>query len=375
MFSISPKYLTWGIVAVLVAVFYFLQKKYQSGGLGFTGTPVLDKYTKDLTHLAAEGKLDPVIGRHDEIQRLIQILSRRTKNNALLVGKAGTGKTAIAEGLALKIAQAKQIPLELSSKRVLELDVAEVLAGTKYRGEFEERAKKILNEIDKANRGIILFIDEIHTLIQTQGTEGAINFSDIIKPSLARGKLQLIGATTMEEYEKYIKPQSSLERRFQIVEVKEPTQEETILILNGLKEKYMAYHKVEFTPAAINAAAELSEKYVKNRQLPDKAIDAIDEAAAMVKVAHLDKHIAGILHGAAKDKNPAFADNWKKIKEIDQRILKTQLNSSAYKNLYIEREKLEGELYKNLGEIVVDMSDIQAVIAGWTGKKPEEIIL
>lgn len=360
---------------IILALFYFLQKKYQSGGFGLSGTPVLDQYTKDLTRLAADGKLDPVIGRHEEVQRLMQILSRRTKNNALLVGKAGTGKTAIAEGLALKIATEKQMPLELSSKRVLELDVAEVMAGTKYRGEFEERAKKILNEIDKANRGIILFIDEIHVLIQSQGTEGAINFSDIIKPALARGKLQLIGATTMEEYEKFIKPQSSLERRFQLVEVKEPTAEETVLILQGLKEKYMAYHKVEFTPAAIEAAVSLSEKYIKNRQLPDKAIDAIDEAAAMVKVAHLDKHITGLLHSAAKDKNSTFVDNWKKIKEIDKQILGAQINGGAYKKLYISREKLEGELYKGLGEVVVDVNDIQTVIAGWLGKDVKEIII
>ncbi|MFH0988075.1 MAG: AAA family ATPase, partial [Parcubacteria group bacterium] len=262
-------------IILIIAIFYFFQKKSKGELPSISGTPVLDQYTKDLTRLARDGKLDPVIGRHDEVQRLIQVLSRRTKNNALLVGKAGTGKTAIAEGLALKIATDKNMPLELSSKRVLELDVAEVMAGTKYRGEFEERAKKILNEISRANRSIILFIDEIHVLIQSQGTEGAINFSDIIKPALARGTLQLIGATTMDEYEKYIKPQSSLERRFQLVEVKEPTPEETVLILQGLKEKYMAYHKVEFTPAAIQAAVTLSEKYIKNRQLPDKAIDAI----------------------------------------------------------------------------------------------------
>lgn len=245
-------------------------------------TKTLDQYSRDLTKLAREGKLDPVIGRENEILRVIQILSRRTKNNPCLIGEPGVGKTAIAEGLALRIA-AEDVPPTISRKRVVTLDLSAMVAGSKYRGEFEERIKKVIGEVIE-DGNIILFLDEIHTIIGAGGAEGAIDASNILKPSLARGEIQLIGATTIEEYRKYLAKDAALERRFQPVNVDEPTVGEAIEILKGIKQKYEDHHQVTISDEAIEAAVKLSKRYINDRNLPDKAIDLIDEAAAALRL-------------------------------------------------------------------------------------------
>ena len=243
----------------------------------------LEKYAKDLTELARRGKLDPVIGRDEEIRRVIQVLSRRTKNNPVLIGEPGVGKTAIVEGLARRIASG-DVPEALKEKRVVSLDLGSMLAGAKYRGEFEERLKAVLKEIDEANGQIILFIDELHTLVGAGAAEGAIDASNMLKPPLARGELRAIGATTLNEYRKYIEKDAALERRFQIVYVGEPNVEDTIAILRGLKDRYEAHHNVRIKDSAIVAAATLSHRYISDRFLPDKAIDLVDEAAASLAI-------------------------------------------------------------------------------------------
>ncbi len=245
-------------------------------------TSTLDQYSRDLTALAREGKLDPVIGREDEIRRVIQILSRRTKNNPCLIGEPGVGKTAVVEGLALRIV-AGQVPFTVRDKRVLTLDLSGMVAGSKYRGEFEERIKKVIREVIAAGN-VILFLDEMHTIIGAGGAEGAIDASNILKPSLARGELQLIGATTISEYRKYVEKDAALERRFQPVNVEEPTEEEAIHILKGIKEKYEAHHQVEISQEAVEAAVRLASRYINDRNLPDKAIDLIDEASAAARL-------------------------------------------------------------------------------------------
>ena len=245
-----------------------------------TGT--LDQYSRDLTALAREGRLDPVIGREDEIRRVIQILSRRTKNNPCLIGEPGVGKTAVAEGLALRIVEG-QVPFTVRDKRVLTLDLSGMVAGSKYRGEFEERIKKVIREVIAAGN-VILFLDEMHTIIGSGGAEGAIDASNILKPSLARGEIQLIGATTISEYRKYVEKDAALERRFQPVNVEEPTEEEAIRILEGIKEKYENHHQVLISREAVEAAVRLASRYINDRNLPDKAIDLIDEAAAAARL-------------------------------------------------------------------------------------------
>lgn len=245
-------------------------------------TPVLDEFSRDLTQLALEKKLDPVIGREREIERVIQILSRRTKNNPVLIGEPGVGKTAIVEGLAQKIVRG-EVPEILKGKRVVSLDLAAVVAGTKYRGEFEKRLKKIISEIVQTKE-VILFIDEVHTLVGAGAAEGAIDAANILKPALARGELQAIGATTITEYRKYIEKDSALERRFQPVYVDEPSVEVTIAILRGIRERYEEHHKVRITDEALEAAAKLSQRYISDRYLPDKAIDVMDEAASRVRL-------------------------------------------------------------------------------------------
>ncbi|MBP2033151.1 ATP-dependent Clp protease ATP-binding subunit ClpC [Clostridium algifaecis] len=248
-------------------------------------TPTLDKYGRDLTNMAIEGKLDPVIGREKETQRVLEILSRRTKNNPCLIGDPGVGKTAIAEGLAQKIVSSN-IPELLRGKRVVTLDLSSMIAGSKYRGEFEERLKKVMEEIRKSGN-VILFIDEIHTIIGAGAAEGAIDASNILKPALARGEIQCIGATTIDEYRKYIEKDAALERRFQPITVGEPTKEEAVLILKGLRDKYEAHHRVKITDEAIEAAVNMSDRYITDRYLPDKAIDLIDEACAKLRIQNL----------------------------------------------------------------------------------------
>jgi len=255
----------------------------KAGKLTPLKTRTLYLYSKDLSLLASKGELDPVVGRDEEIKRVIQTLSRRTKNNPILIGLAGVGKTAIVEGLAQTLLS-KIWQSSLSSKRVLSLDLSSLLAGTKFRGEFEKRLKAVSDEIVAAERQIILFIDEIHTLANVGEATGGIGAADILKPSLARGELQVVGATTPKEYQDHIKLDSTLARRFQPIIVKEPTKKEAITILEALKPRYSAYHEVEITAAAIKSAVELSTKYIKGRQLPDKAIDVMDEAASFVKL-------------------------------------------------------------------------------------------
>ena len=243
-------------------------------GKGAAATPTLDQFGRDLTKMAREGKLDPVIGRSTEIERVIQVLSRRTKNNPCLIGEPGVGKTAIAEGLAQHIVEGK-VPETLKGKRVVSLELAAVVAGTKYRGEFEERLRKLIEEV-RAAGNIILFIDEMHTIIGAGAAEGAIDASNILKPALARGELQAIGATTLDEYRQHIERDPALERRFQPIMVGEPTKEESLEILKGLRDRYEAHHRVKITDEALSAAVNLSDRYITDRFLPDKAIDLID---------------------------------------------------------------------------------------------------
>ncbi len=320
-------------IAIVVAVFYFYKKK-NTGNVAPGSTKNLDMFAVDLTRQAKEGKIDPVVGREEEINRATQILTRRTKNNVILVGQPGVGKTAVVEGLASRIASS-EVPEVLLNKRVLLLQVSEILAGTKYRGEFEQRIKGLVQEIRNSHRTIILFIDEIHTVTQTKGTEGAVNLSDILKPALARGDLQLIGATTQKEYEQYIQPDESWDRRFQIVLVDEPSVEESVKILQGIKKNYEDYHKVKISDEAIQAAVRLSQEYIKGRRLPDKAIDIMDEAAAMLNVERGSVHhsAVGLLHGASKI-------------------------ASANKSPTV---------------LVVDVEHVKEVVADWVGMKKEEI--
>ena len=260
--------------------------EFQNGKLAkkknLEATPTLNQYSRDLTQLAKEGGLDPVIGREEEMQRVIQILSRRSKNNPCLIGEPGVGKTAVVEGLAQNIVSG-MVPDSVLNKRVVTLDLSGMVAGSKYRGEFEERIKKVLAEVKKAGN-ILLFIDELHTIIGAGGAEGAIDASNILKPSLARGEIQLIGATTIEEYRKYIEKDAALERRFQPVTVEEPDEEQAVAILTGLRPQYEIHHHVKITDEGIRAAVQMSERYINDRNLPDKAIDLMDEAASRVRL-------------------------------------------------------------------------------------------
>jgi len=326
-------------------------------------TPVLDSYGRDLTALGRDGNLDPVIGRENEIERVIQILSRRTKNNPVLIGDPGVGKTAIVEGLAQKINEGK-VPEILRDRRVMTLDLASVVAGTKYRGEFEERLKKIIDEIRNA-KNIILFIDEMHTIIGAGGAEGAIDAANILKPALARGEMQCIGATTLDEYRKHVEKDPALERRFQPIQVGEPTVEETIAILKGLRDRYEAHHGVQITDEALDAAAKLSDRYVADRFLPDKAIDLIDEAASRVRlrsfVAPPDlKNLEEQLQEIVKEKEAAVqAQEFEKAARLrdSEHKLKEQL----------EREKNEWQNKTLTSKNNVTRDDIEHIVSSWTG--------
>ena len=327
-----------------------------------SNTKTIDKYGTDLNQRAKEGRLDPVIGREDVIQRVIQILSRRTKNNPCLIGEPGVGKTAIAEGLAQEIIKGS-VPETLKDKRVITLDMAGMVAGSKYRGEFEERLKNAIDEI-KAAGNIILFIDELHTIIGAGAAEGAIDASNILKPVLARGDLQVVGATTIDEYKKHIEKDAALERRFQPIIVEEPTVDDTVKILKGLRDKYEAHHKVAITDEAIDAAANLSHRYISDRFLPDKAIDLIDEAASRAR-----------LKSSTAPKELKEMED--KIKEIDTEK-RTAINNQDFEkaaSLRDEEKKLSDELdkqkklwaAKNSKDIKIAYEDIADVVSQWTG--------
>jgi ATP-dependent Clp protease ATP-binding subunit ClpC len=329
-----------------------------------SNTPTLDKYSRDLTKSAQEGKLDPVIGRHTEVQRIVQTLSRRTKNNPVLIGEPGVGKTAIAEGLAHRIAT-NNVPDTLKNKRVMALDLSSMIAGTKYRGEFEERLKKIVDEIEKANKNVILFIDELHTIVGAGAVEGQMDASNILKPALARGDLQTIGATTLNEYKKYIEKDAALERRFQSIIVNEPSEADTIQILKGLKDRYEAHHKVEIGDDAIDAAVRLSVRYLQDRYLPDKAIDLVDEAAAKVHLEMISmpddiKEAEDRLKKMEKEKESCVAaQEFKKAADLKKEIEK------------IKKEKKEMEKKNRIrtgtSRLKVTAEDIKELIADWTG--------
>lgn len=326
-------------------------------------TPTLDQFGRDLTLMAKEQKLDPVVGRENEIERVIQVLSRRTKNNPVLIGEPGVGKTAIAEGLAQRI-QERKVPETLLDKRVVALDMSSLVAGSKYRGEFEERLKKVLEEIRQAGN-VILFIDELHTLIGAGAAEGAIDAANILKPSLARGELQCIGATTLDEYRKYIEKDAALERRFQPIMVGEPTKEEAIKILKGLRDRYEAHHRVKITDEAIEAAVKLSDRYITDRFLPDKAIDLIDEAASRVRLnihtAPPDlKAVEEKLEEVRKEKEAAVvAQEFEKAAQLRDREheLKKEL----------EQLQKDWEAKKGLAKSEVNAEDIAEVVSRWTG--------
>src|SRR5690554_6244162 len=330
---------------------------------GGTSTPVLDQYGTDLTYLASEGQLDPVIGREKEIERVIQILSRRTKNNPVLIGEAGVGKTAVAEGLAQRI-QEGNVPELLKDKKIVTLDMPGMLAGAKYRGEFEERLKNVMSEIKK-NKDVILFIDEIHTIIGAGGAEGAIDAANILKPALARGEIQAIGATTIDEFRKYFEKDSALERRFQPVHVGEPTIDEAKQILKGLRDKYEAHHRIKITDEALDAAVELSDRYITDRFLPDKAIDLMDEAAAKVRIQNLTappdvKSIEEELKNIQKEKEEAVSlqdyEKAAKLRDHENELKKT-LNNTKHK----WKSGSMGD-----SSLVVGEEDIAQVVSRWT---------
>lgn len=327
------------------------------------GTPTLDSLARDLTQLAKEGKLDPVVGRSREVKRLIQILSRRTKNNPVLVGEPGVGKTAIAEGLAQKIILG-EVPEEMQEKRLMMLDMGSLVAGTKYRGEFEDRMKKVIDEIYNDGQ-VILFIDELHTLIGAGGAEGAIDASNILKPALARGELQTIGATTLDEYQKYIEKDSALERRFARIQVDEPTPEEAEEILRGLRSRYEEHHNVEITDEAVRSAVNLSVRYITSRQLPDKAIDLVDESAAKVRLDQTDDLSKSAM---VKLEIDTF------VKEKERAIQKQDFETAAQfrRQEKAMRKKLDKlllleEKHENGYANRVTEEDVATVVSEWTG--------
>lgn len=364
--GVNPQKLYNEIVKVINTDEYLSSNDRGNTGItnnSFNSTPTLNQFGTDLTKQAEEGKLDPVIGRKNEIERVIQILSRRTKNNPCLIGEPGVGKTAVVEGLAEKISSG-DVPEILKDKRVVSIDISSMVAGAKYRGDFEERIKKSLNEVKKAG-DVILFIDEIHTIVGAGSAEGAIDAANILKPMLARGEIQLVGATTLNEYRKYIEKDAALERRFSPVTVQEPSAEDTIKILEGIRDKYEAHHNVKISDEAIKTAVNLSVRYINDRFLPDKAIDLIDEAASKIRL-------------KAYSEPDIIKELEEKISKIDQEkedLVKVQKFEQAAKLRDESRElkaKLEEERTKwkskNTKSILnLTEEDIAEVIAKWTG--------
>lgn len=339
------------------------QKNQGQAAAANPDTPNLNKYGKDLTEKARNAELDPVIGRDKEVDRIMQILSRRTKNNPVLIGDPGVGKSAIVEGLAQRIEQGN-VPELLAGKRVVALDLAGMIAGTKYRGEFEERIKAVLDELQKTH-SVILFIDELHTIVGAGASEGAVDAANILKPALARGEIQVIGATTIDEYKKHIEKDAALERRFQPVMVGEPTAEEAVQILRGLRDRYEAHHKVEITDEAIEAAVKLSNRYIADRYLPDKAIDVMDEAASRARIntytAPPDlKELENQLEKLASEKEEAVANqNFEKAAQVrdKEKSVKEEM----------EKAKLEWKNSRNENNIKVTENDIAKIVSDWTG--------
>ncbi|KAJ52208.1 ATP-dependent Clp protease ATP-binding subunit ClpC [Clostridium tetanomorphum] len=333
------------------------------------GTPTLNQFGRELTEMAREGKLDPVIGRDKETQRVLEILCRRNKNNPCLIGDPGVGKTAIAEGLAQKIVEGN-IPEILKDKRVVTLDLSSMIAGSKYRGEFEDRLKKVMEEIRKSGN-VILFIDEIHTIVGAGAAEGAIDASNILKPALARGEIQCIGATTIDEYRKYIEKDAALERRFQPIMVGEPSKEEAILILNGLRDKYEAHHRVKITDDAIDAAVNLSDRYITDRYLPDKAIDLIDEAASKVRIENMIappdmKQLEEELEKITKEKEDAIrVQDFEKAAQLrdNEKELKDRLDNI----------KSDWKTQKQVSTLIVGETQIASVVSKWTNIPVEKL--
>lgn len=327
-----------------------------------TGTPTLDQYSRDLTEMARQGVMDPVVGREDEIGRVIQILSRRTKNNPCLIGEPGVGKTAVVEGLAQRITQGL-VPEKMKNRRLVVLDLSGMVAGSKYRGEFEERIKKVIAEVME-HPGILLFIDELHTIIGAGGAEGALDASNILKPSLSRGEIQIIGATTIEEYRKHIEKDAALERRFQPVTVEEPTQEQAVEILKGLRPYYEKHHGVTITDEALEAAVKMSIRYVADRHLPDKAIDLMDEASSRVQLTGITvppqlKEVEQNLHALAEKKEEA-------IREGDfSRARELQEGQKELEESYEKLKKRQEQRYKNK-KMQVTEENIAQIVSSWT---------
>jgi len=335
----------------------------KAGKGSYNQTPTLNQYGTDLTKLASEGKLDPVIGRKQEIQRVIEILSRRTKNNPCLIGEPGVGKTAVVEGLAEKII-AGDVPETLKNKRVVSVDMANMVAGAKYRGDFEDRIKKLLKEVQKAG-DVILFIDEIHTIVGAGAAEGAIDAANILKPLLARGEIQLVGATTLKEYRKYIEKDAALERRFSQVIVQEPTEEETVQILQGLRDKYEAHHNVKISDEAIKACVDLSSRYINDRFLPDKAIDLMDEAASRLRMkSYMEpdsfKGLQDEIERLNKEKEDAI-----RTQEFEKAAKLRDEENNKKKEL--EKAKKDWKEKQSKNVLTLQDKDIQEVVAAWTG--------
>ena len=322
-------------------------------------TPALDHFGRDLTQMASDGEIDPIVGRHTEIERVVQILCRRTKNNAVLIGEPGVGKTAIVEGLAQRIV-AGQVPDKLHGKRIIALDMASIVAGTKYRGEFEERMKKLLEEIRACRGSVYIFIDELHTLVGAGAAEGAMDASNILKPALARGEIRCIGATTLDEYRKYIEKQPSLERRFQSVMVREPTSEETLAIVQGIQDRYENHHEVRYTDDAIEASVKLSHRYITDRFLPDKAIDVLDETGSRCslrapRVSPEVQELMDQIESTVSEKQAAVGDeNFERAEEL-------KLTEERLRERLAELKEAQKEI------IQVEEEDIAQVVSSWTG--------